>query len=366
MNITYLVDRAAAETPDAPAVLHDEGVTLSWAALSERIGRLAAALAARGIGVGDRVALLALNRPGYLEVLLAVARLGALIVPLNYRLAPAELRFQLDDADCALWFVDAAFADLAAATGIDLPIVTIAPGEPGQALEAMIAGEEAPRDLAAVAPSHPLGIFYTGGTTGQPKGVLLTHQNLLSNATHVAPRTQYGPEDVHLHAAPMFHLADLGATFAQLLGGGAHCFLPKFSPQGLFAAIERFGVTSMTLAPTMLDMALRGTEAEAHDLSSLRTINYGGSPITDAVLKRALDIFQCDISQGYGQTEATHTIANLSAENHRRAANEPALLRSCGKPVAGVQVMLAGPDGAPVAEGEIGEVLVRGPTVMKG
>jgi len=365
VNITYLIDRAAIETPDAPAILYDEGAAVDWATLVGRIGRLAAALATRGIGASDRIALLAPNRPAFLEILLATARLGAVIVPLNYRLAPAELRFQLEDADCALWFVDAEFAEPAAETGIDLPAVTVGPGEQAGELDAMIEGAPAALDLTPVAPDHPLGIFYTGGTTGLPKGVVLTHQNMLSNATHIAPRLGHSPNDVHLHAGPMFHLADLAGIFGQLLGGGAHCFLPKFEPEGLFAAIERLRVTTTTLAPTMLDMALRGRVAEAHDLSSLRLILYGGSPITDAVLARAFEAFSCDIVQGYGQTEATQTITLMPAEDHRRAAEEPALLRSCGKPIDGVQVRIAGPDGATVAEGEIGEVLVRGPTVMK-
>ncbi|MDH3234410.1 MAG: long-chain-fatty-acid--CoA ligase [Alphaproteobacteria bacterium] len=364
MNISYLVDRSAIERPHAPALLLDDGPPVTWERLAERIGRLAAAIAARGAKAGDRVALLAPNGPAFLETLLAAARIGAVIVPLNYRLSPAEINFQLTDADCALWFVDASFADLAEATGIAVPKVAIAPG--GGAYEAMIEGAGAPVDLVPVAPDHTLGIFYTGGTTGLPKGVMLTHQNLLSNATHVAPRMHHQPDDIHLHAAPMFHLADLGATFAQLLAGGAHCFLAKFDAEGLASAVERHRVTTVGLPPTMLDMALRGDAAERHDLSSLRRINYGGSPITDAVLKRAFKVLPCELAQGYGQTEATQTITMLPPEDHRRAVDRPELLRTCGKPVDGVQVIIGDPHDQPVPVGEIGEVLVRGPIVMKG
>jgi long-chain acyl-CoA synthetase len=364
MNISYLVDRNAVERPAAPALLCDEGAPVDWATLAGRIARLAAAIAARGVKAGDRVALLAPNGAPFLETLLATARLGAIIVPLNYRLSPGELNFQLDDAECALWFVDQSFADLAQATGIAVPKVTIEPG--GGEHEAMIASAKAPVDLTAVAPDHTLGIFYTGGTTGLPKGVMLTHQNMLSNATHLAPRMEHGPDDIHLHAAPMFHLADLGGTFAQLLAGGAHCFLAKFDAEGVAQAVERHRVTTVGLPPTMLDMALRGDAAERHDLSSLRRINYGGSPITDAVLERAFQLLPCELMQGYGQTEATQVITLLSAADHRRAVERPELLRTCGKPVDGVQVIIGDAQDRPLPAGEIGELLVRGPNVMKG
>jgi len=364
VNISYLIDRSAVERPQAPALLLDEGAPVTWERLAERVGRLAAAIAGHGVKAGDRVALLAPNHPAFLETLLATARLGAIIVPLNYRLSPAELNFQLTDADCALWFVDESFADLAQATGIGVPKVAIAPGASEH--EAMIESAAAPVDLVPVGSDHTLGIFYTGGTTGLPKGVMLTHQNMLSNATHVAPRMNHRPDDIHLHASPMFHLADLGGTFAQLLAGGAHCFLAKFDAEGMASAVERHKVTTIGLPPTMLDMALRGDAAERHDLSSLRHINYGGSPITDAVLKRAFEVLPCELTQGYGQTEATQTITLLSADAHRGAVERPELLRTCGKPVDGVQVIIADPDDRPVPAGEIGELLVRGPNVMKG
>ena len=364
MNISYLIDRSAVERPEAPALLPDEGAPVTWAALAGRIGRLAAALAARGIRPGDRVALLAPNGAAFLETLMAAARIGAVIVPLNYRLSAAELEFQMSDAECALWFVDQGFAELAAATGIDIP--TVAMGPDGGEQAAMIEGAAEAVDLAPVAPDHTLGIFYTGGTTGLPKGVMLTHRNMLSNATHLAPRMAHGPGDIHLHAAPMFHLADLGSTFAQLLAGGAHCFLPRFDAEGVTEAVERHRVTTIGLPPTMLDMALRGDACERRDLSSLRRINYGGSPITDAVLKRAFEVLPCELMQGYGQTEATQVITLLPPEDHRRAVERPELLRTCGKPVDGVQVIIGDPDDRPLPEGETGELLVRGPNVMKG
>ncbi len=364
MNICYLIDRNAVERPQATAVLHDDGPPMSWLTFAERVGKLAAAIAARGVTAGDRVALLAPNGRAFLEVTMAAARIGAVIVPLNYRLSAAELAFQLDDAECALWFVEESFAALAEATDIDVPRIAITAD--GGELEAMIAGADGPVELVPLSGDHTLGIFYTGGTTGLPKGVMLTHQNMLSNANHLAPAMEHGPSDIHLHAAPMFHLADLGSTFAQLLAGGAHCFLPRFDGPGACAMIERHKVTTIGLPPTMLDMTLRGDACERHDLSSLRRINYGGSPITDAVLKRAFAVLPCDLMQGYGQTEATQVITLLPPEDHRRAVERPELLRTCGKPAEGVMVIIGDPDDRPVKAGEVGELLVRGPNVMKG
>lgn len=362
MNVAYLIDRKATEWPELPAILPEDGPALDWRGFAERVARLAGAIAAQGVEPGDRIALLAPNGPAFLEITLAAARMGAVIVPLNWRLAPKEIAFQLADADCALLFLDAKFEALV--EGID-GLATIAIGGGAPEYDSLIAGAE-PLDLAPVTPDDPLGIFYTGGTTGVPKGVVLTHQNLLSNATHVAPRMGYGPSDTHLHAAPMFHLADLGGTFAQLFGGGAHAFQAKFEPAGFFAAVERHRVSTTVLAPTMLAMALRDPAVSRHDLASLRRLNYGGSPITGAVLRQALDVLPCELSQGYGQTEATHTVCILSPEDHVAALDRPELLRSCGKPVEGVLLRIADEDDRPVETGTVGEVQVRAPTVMKG
>jgi long-chain acyl-CoA synthetase len=364
MNIAYLVQRRAVDEPDAPAMLAEDGPPLDWRGFAERVARLSAALVAHGVKPLDRVALLAPNGPEFLEIVMACASAGIVIVPLNYRLSPPEIAFQMGDADCALWFVHERFAELAAKSSVAVPVVPLGPGT--RDYEALIASAEPASDYLAVAGDHPLGIFYTGGTTGLPKGVVLTHQNMISNSSHIAPVFGYCPSDVHLHVAPMFHLADLGAAFGHLFAGGAHAFLPQFEPAAMFEAIERHRATTSSVAPTMLDMMLRHPAVTEHDLSSMRMINYGGSPITETVLRRALKLMPCHLFQGYGQTEATMAITLMRHEEHLAALDDPALLRSCGRPLDGIVVRIVDAEDRPLPPGETGELVMRGPTMMRG
>jgi long-chain acyl-CoA synthetase len=346
VNVAHLLDLHAERRPDAPAIVGSGG-PLSWRELRERVTRLAGGLATRGVGRGDRVAILAQNDARYFETYLALAWLGALAVPLNTRLAPAELAFQLADAEARLWLVGDSLAALAEA--VTPQPARLALGDPS-----LLAGAPGGA-FVAVAPEDTLGIFYTGGTTGLPKGVMLTHGNVLANSRHVMRAIGYSAEDLHLHAAPIFHLADLGHLWAVALAGGAHAFVPSYSPETFCEAIERTRATVGVLAPAMVTALVRFAGLGKYDLSSWRVLVYGGSPITEETLRRALAVLPCRLWQGYGQTEATHTVCFMTPEMHDLALARPALARSCGRPIAGVEVRLAD-----------GEIVVRGPTVMKG
>ncbi len=362
MNITYLVDRLAETTPDAPALWLEPDRCRTWAEVRVRMDRFASAFRASGIGPGDRVGLLSTNRREFLELLLAAARLGAVTVPFNYRLTAQELAYQIKDADLALCFVEDACRAPYDAADADCQTETLE----SAALDGWIdRGESAPQltDLPAGA---PLGIFYTGGTTGLPKGVILSHDNFLANAVNVVGAVPYRPTDIHLHAAPMFHLADLGATFNALLAGGSHVFASQFRPPEILETIRSHQVSAMILAPTMIGMLVRDPAIAGADTSSLRLLNYGGSPITDDLLREAMDRLQCDFNQGFGQTEATQTISLLSAADHRAALDNPALLRSCGRAIGSVAVRIVDADNQPLSAGETGEIAVYGPTVMTG
>jgi long-chain acyl-CoA synthetase len=164
----------------------------------------------------------------------------------------------------------------------------------------------------------------------------------------------------------MFHLADLGYCWTMLLVGGAHAFLPQWSPAAFLATVERTHATFTLLAPAMIGALVRAPELGRHDLSSLRRLMYGGAPITEDTLRRALATLPCELWQGYGQTEATHTICTLTASDHRRAPEHPQLLRSCGRPIIGVHVRVVDAGERPVAPGATGEIIVRAPTVMRG
>ena len=362
MNITYLVDRLAEDTPDGPAVWLAPGHARTWAEIRRRMDRLANALREAGLAAGDRIGLLSTNRPEFLELMLAAARMGAVTVPFNYRLAAAELAYQIDDADLALCFVEDACRN--SYDGADSKCRT--ESLEAEALDDWIAKGTPTAAMAELPPAAPLGIFYTGGTTGLPKGVILSHANFLANAVNVCGVVPYRASDIHLHAAPMFHLADLGATFNALLAGGSHVFAAQFRPPDILDMVQTYGVSAMILAPTMIGMLVRDPAIEGADTSSMRLLNYGGSPITDDLLREAMDRLQCDFNQGFGQTEATQTICLLDAAGHRAALDQPELLRSCGRPIGSVAVRVVDDGDQPLPAGQSGEVTVYGPTVMTG
>lgn len=374
MNISTLIDDLAARHPGSPAILDTAGAVLDWSGLADRVARVAGVLRARepavggvapaGLELGDRVALLAPNSTFFFETLFGIAHAGLIAVPLNFRLHPDELAFQIADSGARLVLAHETFAANLSRVPDDVTTLSIA--ETGGDVWADKVAAASSLAMADVARDDVVGIFYTGGTTGTPKGVQLTHGNLLANADNVAPRFGYRRDDVILHAAPMFHLADLGATMAQLRTGGAHTFLPAFSPANVARAVAVTGATVTTLAPTMVDMLLRDPDVDDADLASLRLVLYGGGPIGEAVLTRALARLRCDWIQGYGQTEATHTVCYLGPEEHRAAATAPGRLRSCGKPIGGIDVQLGDDEGCPVPLGDVGEVQVRGGIVMKG
>jgi long-chain acyl-CoA synthetase len=369
VNAAYLLDRGA-DTHGAARAVVVPGADRTWAELRDRVRRLAGGLQRRGVGTGTRVALLSPNTAEMLEAYLALAWLGAIVVPINTRLAPHEITVQLEDAGAALGLVDASLCALAAdaAPGLErivMPGATVPHADDRRSWAALGAAAPAgaPVPLGA---DDALGIFYTGGTTGPAKGVVLTHGNVLANAAHVALAAGFERTDVQLHAAPMFHLADLGYCWTMLLVGGAHAFLPHWSPAAFLATVERTHATFTLLAPAMIGALVRAPELARHDLSSVRRLMYGGAPITEDTLRRALATLPCELWQGYGQTEATHTICTLTAADHRRAPAHPELLRSCGRPVIGVHVRVVDAGDRPVAPGATGEIIVRAPTVMRG
>jgi long-chain acyl-CoA synthetase len=190
----------------------------------------------------------------------------------------------------------------------------------------------------------------------------------MMNAYHAQIAFEFRDERTYLHAAPMFHLADGAATFTVTWNGGTHAFVPRFDPEVVLRTIERDLVTSVTLIPTMVNWLLNHPGVERFDLGSLRKIMYGASPMPVDRLKQAMDAFRCRFQQGYGMTEAAPLVAVLAAEDHERALAEgrEEILASAGKPIPGVEVRIVDEDGRDVPPGEIGEVIVRGPNVMKG
>jgi long-chain acyl-CoA synthetase len=377
MDILVGLRRAAQNFADSTAII-DGDTRLTWHDVDCRVRGMACGLRRHGVERGDRLAILMLNGYRYLELYYAVPRIGALVVPLNYRLAEPELAAILDDSGASVLVVDDSFArtgqHLAERTGLRL--IHAGSGVAPVGVPSYEELMEGPSELDSDPDPTPgdddlVGLFYTGGTTGRAKGVMLSHKNLATNALHAAIEFRYGSDTNYLHAAPMFHLADMASTFSVTMLGGCHTILDRFSPVAVLETIERARVTHAALVPTMVNALMQVPDIREYDLSSWRQLLYGASPMPVALLKQAMEILPCDFLQGYGLTEAAPALTRLTPEDHRRGIAEPDTiwerrLASAGQSDVGVDVRVVDEAGREVAPGEVGEVIARGPNIMKG
>jgi long-chain acyl-CoA synthetase len=375
MILNHALRRAVRYFPNNTATIC-QGRRQSYRELGRRVQALARALDAQGVQPGDRVAIYLLNSAEFLETVYACFEVGAVVVPLNTRLAAAELVFILNDAECKAFITDEALRPLAAAFKAELQgiehYMAVGGGDGFDDYETLIAHHKADGDLPAnneTSDEVLAGLFYTSGTTGLPKGVMLSHRNLWMNALHTLAARAPEPKQNFLHAAPMFHLATFPAVINVTVNGGTHTVLPRFDLKALMEIVERERVTSTVLVPTMINFLITHPDFSRHDFSSLRRMTYGASPMPLELLKRTMQALPgVEFFQGYGQTESSPLLTALLPEDHNLAGNESAAHRlgSCGRSVAGVEVEIVNDDGLPVNPGEVGEVVARGPNVMMG
>ena len=372
MSIVKGLRGAAASYPEKTAAVCGD-TRLTFRQTIERVNRLSNALARLGIGAGDRVAVLALNCHRFFELYYAVPQMGAVIVPINFRIPPAEVKYILDHSGARALFVDNALAPLVEQVRPQLETVeqfvsiSDVQAEGYLNYEALLSDASPEYSAPVIEGGELLGLFYTSGTTGEPKGVMLTHDNVIANVRHVEASYRYTPDEIYLHSAPMFHLADGAAVFTNASRGSTQVFIPRFEPVATLAAIAREHVTHALLVPTMINFVLQVPNLADYDLSSLAHVTYGASPIAPDVLRRAMQAFGCNFGQGYGLTEAAPLLTVLNADDHRRAAGgDEQLLASCGKAVPGVEVRVVDVDGRDVEPGEVGEIIARGPNIMRG
>ncbi len=211
------------------------------------------------------------------------------------------------------------------------------------------------------------GIFYTGGTTGFPKGAMLTHKGLWTSAVAILIELGFKEEDVYLHAGPMFHLADGALSNAALLVGSSHCFLPTFTPKGTVDIINKYQATHTLLVPVMIQMVTDYAQTTNSKLASLKSVLYGASPMPESVLTAALTTFpNTSFTQGYGQTELSPSITLLSSKYHVTEGPKAGRLKSAGQAGLNVEIQIVDKEGQVLCTGDIGEVIVRGPSVMLG
>lgn len=366
MRLTQALQRAALVHRRGPGTSH-AGVTRSWAELSVRIARLAQGLAGLGVGTGDRVAVLAFNSDRYFEAMYTIPWAGGIVVPLNTRLALPELEFQLGDSSPRALLFDASFEQQARKLGAifpDLRLVALDGTDSDPCWDGLANARERPD--AGRGGDDIAGIFYTGGTTGRSKGVVLSHANLLHNVLNLGPYFQFGHNTRCLHASPMFHIADALSIFGVTLHGGHHFFEPKFDAAAVLNRIEADRLTFVALVPTMLKMLVDEAGIATRDLSSLQRVFYGGSAMPEAVARRvAAALPHVKLHQGYGLTETAPTISHLGPEDHVFDNGRAGRIRSAGQPVSTVEVSIRDTKGNDVEPGAIGEICVRGPTVMR-
>ncbi len=366
------------------AVLHygdkigmiDGDEQLTYREFGDLVWKLANGLRAAGVKQGDSVAALCVNHYRYLQIYFACHALGAIINPLNIRLNPTEIIYILDDSKSRVLFIDQPFLPMlegikAGAKCLEQVYYSDS-GEVPKGLKSMsvlVEGQSAEFTPPEINENEIAGYYYTGGTTGLPKGVMLTHRNLMSNAFHLATMSNMVPDERYLHIAPMFHLADAGSFYALTMIGGTHVFGRMFDPKLTLDLIQKHRVTRLLLVPTMLNFVLSHPDFDKYDLSSLISYTYGASPMPVPLLKRAMAKLPCKPLQGYGMTEAAPLVTVLSGEEHQLGLENPEwewLLGTAGRAVPGVEIKVVDDDGNEVPIGQAGEILVRGPNVMKG
>ena len=374
MNIPYLLRRAAQQYGNRPAVLTQD-YTLTYSEFRQRVLRSAEALRRLGLRKDSRIGVLLLNSPQYLELYCATAEVGIWIVPMNIRLSLDEMAFWLNDSASTMLVVDAKFSEVPAQLAASLQSVKTVlyagdgPCPPGMLAYTQLVREAEPVEETDGPGEEDLaGLFYTSGTTGGPKGVMLTHKNIYSNAMHTALAAGVSKDWIWAHAAPMFHLANGALMYALMMTGAAHTFVPAFEPELFLKTVERFRVNSTILVPTMINMLLNHPAIERHNTSSLRHLLYGASPMPLGLLRRGVEKLGNIFIQGYGLSEASPLLSLLAAEDHRfeQLDQEFTPVKSAGRPVLGVEVRIVDEMDREVPPCQGGEIIARGPNIMKG
>ncbi len=345
----------------------------TWRDFDDRMRRLAGAMHQLGFKPGDRIAILSLNSDRYLECLFGLSHGGFVFVPINTRLAPPEIVFWLADSGSAALFVDDAFVPVLPHVMPGTPeirrVIYIGEGAAPPDLtdyETLLSGAESLAD--SIGENQDLaGIFYTGGTTGRSKGVMLSHNNIMANALNIHPGTQANEETRYVHAAPMFHLADNAMTFVVTGFGGMHFFLPRFDPAALIRMIAADRISLMLIVPTMVNMMVHHPDVGTHDLSSVERLLFGASPMPEAVLRRATEVMpRTKFIQAYGQSEASPLLTLLDPRYNTFEGPDSLKVKSAGRSGLGIEVRIYDPDDHEVPRGTVGEICGRGDVVMLG
>jgi long-chain acyl-CoA synthetase len=350
----------AARRPDAPALTF-EGVTQSFSDLNETSSAVANALLSKGVKPGDRVTVLAKNRAEYFELIFATSKIGATLVGLNWRLSAREIAEILEDAAPVLTFVDEIGAALMPEGGKTTEVVPF-----GAAFDALRAAAPTIDPGHTGAPDDVAMVLYTSGTTGLPKGVMLTNEGM-SYTARLAKVWGMSGTSVNLVAMPLFHIGGSGYGSSTMMAGGHTVLMREVDIVQLLTLIPRHKVTHTFLVPAVVQSLLNTPGIELADLSSMQLLMYGASPMGDVLLRRAIDVLGCNFMHAYGMTESSGTVVCLGPEKHDPDGPESGLLKSCGLPLPWVDLRVVDPaTGDDVQTGKVGEIWLRTPMLMKG
>jgi len=372
MYMTQGLRRGASLTPNDTAIISEKR-SFTWAQFQDRVARLAGALHKLGLDIEDRVAMLSLNSDRYAEFYYGVFWAAGLVVPLNIRWSVPENIYSIKDSETRFLIVDDMFAEAGTEIAKQCPsvefVIFAGDGKTPDGMlnyEDLVADADPAEDAVRTGEEHA-GIFYTGGTTGFPKGVILPHRALWTSAMCFGAGVVMRPEDRTIHAAPLFHIAGSAMLFSVTAFGGSHGIIPGFEPKAFLKAVQDFNPTLSLLVPTMIGMLLQDPELEKTDTSNLQRLIYGASPITLAILKEAMEKMpETKFIHAYGQTELAPLVTLLGSDYHVLEGPKAEKIRSVGQPVVAVEVEIVDPAGKEVPRGDVGELRVRGGTTMLG
>jgi len=357
------------QQPSRVAIWH-EGRETTYAQLDQRSNVVAQALLRAGLQPGQRVCVLDKGHDLFFDVIFGIAKAGGVYTPVNWRLAAPEIAFVVNDAEAPFLFVGEPFAEAVAAIESELGAVKqiVSWGSTSAAAwtkyEDFIAGAATDDPLGDTADTETAWQLYTSGTTGHPKGAELTHLNLAE--TVQLSTTGFGvvaPGDVGLVCMPLYHIGGSGYALALLYAGATLIVTREANPAEILELIPRHRIRYAFFVPALLNFLLQHPRAKDTDFSSLDTILYGASPIPEDLLKACLKAFGCEFVQAYGLTETTGAVVLLPAHDH--VAGSPRL-RACGLPIFGCEVKIVDDKGGVCAPNQVGEILMRGPSIMKG
>jgi len=380
MSLYTILENTSLLHPDKNAVVCGSR-SFTYLQFKSRVDKLAGSFHSLGIKKGDRIAIIHQNCHIFLESYFAAAKIGAVLVPVNYRLSPEDFIYILKDSQAEMLIVQADFYDSVDKDKYDVPLtkMVVAGGTGGEKVpesnllyESLLKKRAENKDQeGSIEDADIAQIYYTSGTTGRPKGVILTHGNSLEHACASVNEFSLTLDDIWLHVSPMFHLADAWAVWAMTLSAATHVMIPKFESKSVLQSIQDHHVTLSNFIPTMLNILVNTPGVKEHDFSSLRLILSGGAPIASDIVKKVMKTFGCNYMQTYGMTETSPflTISKLSDEMDALSHEEKLQYKSkTGRPFSGVQLKVVKEGDREVVpnERDVGEILVKGKTVTPG